>query len=360
MSKNTLISYHPGEYISDALEAMNMSQQEFAARSGISVKNLSTLINGKSNITFEVAEKLAAFFHNGVDFWTNLQNRYESYLIQERKEQERKDDWNIVRYFDKAFLKNVCEIDPDNGDRQAVISRLTDLFMVSSLQYLKNEDMFAFYKTNITKPASEKETILRNAWISLAMKKANGQSCASYDPDKLKALLPELKKMTRMDLKDGTPLLSEKFGAVGIKFIELPYLKNSNVRGVTKWIANENCILIAVNDCGKAVDKIWFTIFHELGHALKNHKRHMTISTDNDDGYEETQANRFAEDQLIDPDHFASFIRRNRFGWEDIKYFAETEEIAEAIVIGRLEKEGLIPYGSYNRYQNRYHIQEKE
>ena len=148
MSENRLAVFHPGEYISDALEAMNMSQNEFSVRTGISEKNLSTLINGKSDITFEVAEKLAGFFHNSIDFWTNLQNKYDTFLKQEEKEKELKENWEIVKLFDKAFLSQVCEIPYDTKNKEGIINQLTKLFMVGSLSYLKNEDMFVFLKTN--------------------------------------------------------------------------------------------------------------------------------------------------------------------------------------------------------------------
>ena len=356
MSENKLFAYHPGEYISDALDAMNMSQNEFALRTGISEKNLSTLINGKSDITFELAEKLASFFHNSIDFWTNLQNRYDSFLKQEEKEKELKENWEIVRLFDKDFLSEVCNIKYDPKNKEEIIDKLRESFMVGSLSYLKREDMFAFLKTNISRKSTEKEIILRNAWVSLAMKIANGQSCREYDAEKLMLLIPELKRMTRMTPEEFTPLLRQKLAEAGIKYVELPYLKSSNVRGVTKWIPNEKCIVVAVNDCGKVADKIWFTIFHELGHAIKNHKRHMTISNGYADDPDEQEANRFAENSLIDPEHFKEFISQKRFDLPAISDFAEKEGIGESIVIGRLEKEGILEYGTYNKYKKRYGI----
>jgi len=356
MSENKLIIFHPGEYVSDALEAMNMTQNEFSLRSGISEKNLSTLINGKSDITFEVAEKLADFFHNSIDFWTNLQNRYDSFLKAEEKEKQLKQDWEIVKLFDPSFLLEVCNIDLKTEDREVIINQLCELFMVGSLSYLKSEDMFVFLKTNRNIENSEKEIILRNAWISLAMKKANELSCEAFDCEKLKKLIPELKKMTRMDPEQFTPLLCQKLSDAGVKYVELPYLKNSNVRGVTKWIPNEKCVVIAVNDCGKVSDKIWFTVFHELGHAIKNHKRHMTISTGNKDDLEEIEADRFAQDSLIDPEHFNRFINDNKFDLNSIRDFAEKEGVSDAIVIGRLEKEGFIKYGTYSRFKERYMV----
>ena len=58
---------HPGVYIKDSLETMNMTSKEFSLRTGISERTLSAIINEKGNITFEVAYKLATFFDSSVD-----------------------------------------------------------------------------------------------------------------------------------------------------------------------------------------------------------------------------------------------------------------------------------------------------
>ena len=77
---------HPGEYIKDAIISLNMTRSEFAARCGMTDKNLSTLISGESRITFEVADKLASFFHNSIEFWLSLQNRYDICVKKSEKE----------------------------------------------------------------------------------------------------------------------------------------------------------------------------------------------------------------------------------------------------------------------------------
>ena len=80
MIERKRIVSHPGVYVKDAIESLGLSQSEFAYRTGLSVKNVSTLINGESNITFDVAVKLAGFFHNSVEGWINLQTKYNIFL----------------------------------------------------------------------------------------------------------------------------------------------------------------------------------------------------------------------------------------------------------------------------------------
>ena len=72
--KRVLRRFHPGVYVKDALDALNMSSKEFSIRTGISERTLSDLINGKGDITFDIATKLGNFFGNSANSWTNLQN----------------------------------------------------------------------------------------------------------------------------------------------------------------------------------------------------------------------------------------------------------------------------------------------
>ena len=342
---------HPGKYVKDAIEALNMTQNEFAIRVGLTSKNLNTLINEKSNITFEVAEKLASFFDNSVDFWTNLQNRYEEYLLEEEKEKVIENEWRIVKMFDKTFLKECCDIVVDNNNKEEVINKMKKCFMVSSLSNLNNEDMYAFCRLCKNSKKEEKEIILRNSWITLAIKKANDYNCKEFNPDKLKKIIPELRKLTLLSPNEFTPKLIDMLANVGIKYIELPYLKNSNIRGVTKWIKNENAVIVAVNDYGKYTNRIWFTIFHELGHAIKNNKKYISISLYENNIIDEDElfADNFASNSLINLDQYTLFINNKDFSLDAISEFARQQQINKDIVIGRMEKDNFIPYGKYKK-----------
>ena len=61
MIERKRIVSHPGVYIKDAIDELGLSQSEFALRTGLSIKNVSTLINGESNITFEKNGRVSLF-----------------------------------------------------------------------------------------------------------------------------------------------------------------------------------------------------------------------------------------------------------------------------------------------------------
>ncbi|HCS24587.1 MAG TPA: addiction module antidote protein, HigA family [Acholeplasmatales bacterium] len=80
--------FHPGMYIKETLEAMEMTAREFSARTGIYERTLSAIINGNEDITFDIAYKLSLYFYNSVNYWTNLQNQYNLYTYEIESEKE--------------------------------------------------------------------------------------------------------------------------------------------------------------------------------------------------------------------------------------------------------------------------------
>jgi len=65
---------HPGEYLrEDILPALDMSVSELAAHLGVKRQTLSRLINEKSDVSVEMAQRLGQAFGNGARYWLALQ-----------------------------------------------------------------------------------------------------------------------------------------------------------------------------------------------------------------------------------------------------------------------------------------------
>ena len=358
MIENKRIVSHPGVYVKDAIDELGLSQSEFALRTGLSVKNVSTLITGESNITFDVAIKLAAFFHNSVEGWLNLQTKYNLYLNEQNRQKEYENDWEIAKIINKDFCSEILNVKIDTKNKEETIDVLRKCFNVVTLQNLKNPDIYAFCKTSVVKDIDENITILRNAWISVADQKAREMVCSEFNKE---LILENSKYLRSLTLKGpgviGTEL-KEFLGKCGIKLVILPFLRGSNLSGVTKWIGNENCVMVAVNDFGKDADKIWFSIFHEIGHAIKNHKRHLTISynKDNIQDKDEIEDKKKKKNTLIDESSYQEFIKNNNITESSIKRFAKEQPVAPFIVVGRLQKDEIIGWDKFQNLKPKYTI----
>lgn len=71
-----IIDFHPGYYIKDIIESMQISKNEFAKKLNIDIKDLNNIINGNIDITYEMAEKLHYILGTSIDVWINIQQNY--------------------------------------------------------------------------------------------------------------------------------------------------------------------------------------------------------------------------------------------------------------------------------------------
>ena len=90
-------SFHPGIYIKMNLEVQAMSSKEMSLRTGISEKVLSEIINGKCNLTFETAYKIAKFYGTSVELRMNLQTAYDIYIKEEKEKEEKKQELKYIQ-----------------------------------------------------------------------------------------------------------------------------------------------------------------------------------------------------------------------------------------------------------------------
>ena len=67
-----IITFHPGYYLKELIDAKSMTQEELAKRLQISTKYMSELINGKCNLTDEMVLKLSNVFGTSTTMWLNL------------------------------------------------------------------------------------------------------------------------------------------------------------------------------------------------------------------------------------------------------------------------------------------------
>ncbi|GEM89893.1 HigA family addiction module antitoxin [Oceanithermus desulfurans] len=73
---------HPGEVLlKEFLEPYGLTQKELARRIGVSYPRVNELIHGKRGVTPDTALRLARLFGTSPEFWLNLQQAYDLYLV---------------------------------------------------------------------------------------------------------------------------------------------------------------------------------------------------------------------------------------------------------------------------------------
>src|SRR3990172_6322063 len=72
------VAIHPGEYLTEEIEARGISQKELARRMGRPLNAINEIINGKKSITAETALQLEEVMPEiPPRFWLNLETDYQ-------------------------------------------------------------------------------------------------------------------------------------------------------------------------------------------------------------------------------------------------------------------------------------------
>lgn len=72
------VFFHPGYYIKEIIDSEGYSVKEFAHKLNISEEDLIKIIEGQSNVSHELANKLSLVFGTSIGYWINLQETYNS------------------------------------------------------------------------------------------------------------------------------------------------------------------------------------------------------------------------------------------------------------------------------------------
>jgi hypothetical protein len=103
----------------------------------------------------------------------------------------------------------------------------------------------------------------------------------------------------------------------------------------------------------KSNDHFWFTFFHEAGHVLAPTRRREFIDPADYEAAttgdaDEEAANRFARDLLLPPRDYEEFVDRADFSASAVRAFAQNQKVAPGIVVGRLQRDRLLPRSHLN------------
>lgn len=195
---------------------------------------------------------------------------------------------------------------------------------------------------------NEYNYFFQNFWIALALNEARKKNEICYNKLKLKESIQEIRALTVLNPEYFYPRLKEIFEECGISFVLLPYLSKSNIYGATKWFS-ENNVMLAISNRGEKADLFWFTLFHEISHVLMEHRRETLF---NIKGIEDLEADKMAAEMLIQQNKWEDFVSKNIFTISSIEQFSRKMGILPCIVLGRLHKEGILPYGKFDSQFN--------
>lgn len=334
----------PGDTILDLLEEYGWKQTELAKRTGYTTKHISLLINGKAPITEDTAIKLERVLGSSAQFWLTREAQYREGLM---RIAERADLKVEAAWLKEIPLKDMLNFGwirafMDKGEQVAECLRF---FGVASVDVWKQEyaEPLAAFRAS---EKYQKHTGAVAAWLRQGERTAATIKTEAFDKSAFKDALMKLRTLTReADPEIFIPQLVDACAKCGVAVVMEPAPKGCPVSGATLWIGQDKALLM-LSLRHKTNDHFWFSFFHEAGHLLRHGKRLRFIEMEGALGNDhENEANEFARDWLISP-QAAKVLAGMPKTEAAIRDLADKLEIAPGIIVGRLQKEGLIRWGS--------------
>ena len=342
----------PGSTVADLIEERGWTQQELAQRSGFTTKHISLLINGKAPITEDTAVKLERVLGSTMRFWMTREAQYREALarLSERKSLLGKAEW-LQRLPIKEMVKfNWIKAFENKGDQVRECLRFFGVASVEAWEKQYADPLVAFRAS--TKHTKEVGAVA--AWLRQGEREAEHIASMPFDKAAFRQALAHARELTNIgDPGVFVPQLMEACSRAGVAVALVPAPKGCPVSGATRWLSTEKALLM-LSLRHKSNDHFWFSFFHEAGHLLLHGKKLLFVEIENRiDGEDEQQADVFAGEWLISSANAALLPSLPKSDYA-VRAFAKRIGIAPGIVVGRMQKDRLLPWTHLNGLKIRY------
>jgi|LSQX01.2.fsa_nt_gb HTH-type transcriptional regulator/antitoxin HigA len=337
----------PGNILARELAARNWAQKDLAQIMGRPEQVVSGIIKATKSITPETAMDLESALGIDASFWLRLDSRYKLFLAEKRKDNNGSNDISRkAQIYDLVPVNELTKrgylIHDKNTPIETLEAQVCELYEVSRIEDIgENLPLVARHS-----PVWEPDQRGLQAWITLARHEARKQSIAISSKQQIRKRLDKILEITS-DVSQICNLRSI-LQDIGVGFVVIPHFQKTYLDGAVFYENDRPVIGLTLRY--DRIDNFWFTLFHELGHIIHDHKRDFFDSIDNkaDSDKRESEADEFAQNLLIPNEDIQAFRNRcnGRFTRGRIIEFAAAIKRHPGIVVGRLQHDKDIPYSS--------------
>ena len=333
----------PGRTLQETIDHLGIDQKELAARTGMAAKTINQIVKGKAPLTHETALRLERVTGLPARTWNNLEANYREQLarLESAKELTSQREW-LKRIPTKELVaRRVIE---QSDDAVVMIEQTLKFFGVASVDAWHkgwSKLQFAFRKS----PTAAGHDGRLASWLRLAELKAQTIECSPYDAKRFNTAVHSIRELTVTEPAVFVERMVTLCRESGVAVALVPEIKGGKICGAATWLTASKA-MIALNLRGKSNDKFWFTFFHEAGHILNDSKKELFIDVDYVDDPREHAANEFARSVLISHQYDSELPGLTTFA--AVTAFAKKINVAPGIVVGRLQREKVVPYSHLN------------
>lgn len=343
---------HPGEILEEHLDARGLSQAEFARRTGITTKTVSTIISGDNPVSPATALAFESVLGMKAVVWTNLQAQWDLFEERKRRTPSVEKAKTLLNRFPVSTLVRENYL-PRTSDVLAQLRALLDLLGVASIE--------AYDVTVARLAVNHRECKGADAfrdyvftWLKLGERTAREMNLPPFDSGKFEEAVKTARAMTRKSPSEFWHVIAGDCRDAGVALLLQEPFTGMKVYGSTYWLESGNAV-IQLSLRHKSNDQFWFTLFHECGHVVLHPKRNFI---DGGDGSQsecfESEANAYAEETLYGPSGVQALRAECPMTAQAVQRFADKIGIHPGIVVGTLQHYRDLPFSQLNGLKVKY------
>ena len=310
-------------------------------------RSISEIIGGSKQITPETSIELSQAFGTSPEFWHDLEANYRLELARTQAQGD------VIARRSRLYTELPLREMANRGWltlRESVDELEAEVAGCLGMPLLPEPPRLAARLRGST--ARTPLTYAQLAWLRRAETLARGQTAIGpWHADHLEPLTRELS--AHMRLAEDVAHVPSTLARWGVRLVFLRHLPKTYLDGAAFWLEDGPAVALTLRY--DRIDAFWFTLMHELAHLAEGRSEAYLISwrmaalmtrpTIAADPHEEA-ANRLASRWLLAPEAFNGFVASTgpRFSGAGIEAFAAGQGRHPGIVLGRLQREGLVPY----------------
>lgn len=292
------------EMLNDFLTESDVAHSSVAEEIGINKDSFSEYLKGKYELKFNQAIKLMKLL--GLTE-SQLVSAYNNEMAEKDLENIEKTERlsYVLRTFDIPTLKKIGIIKL-RAKIEDYEKQICDFFGFNSIfEYEDTALMPTLFSKSKTTIAQEKEKKMNEFWLKCSIysfSQINNPN--EYNRELLIEFLKRISEFTS-DIVHGYEKAVLVLFQIGITVLTQPYISGTRAFGVTMILDGKPCIVIT--DMNKKYHKLWINLIHELYHVindfdiLQNLKYHISYSDTPELLLNESRADKFALDVLVNP-----------------------------------------------------------
>lgn len=342
-----------GETMTRLMGRADVGPLDLAKHLGMTVSEVRALMGGISPISSDTAHLLSSILGGSPTYWLNRDTAFRRNVAIVPIERRYDPEW--LKSFPVGDLTKFGWVDPGKNEAERA-SQLLEFFGIHiSAQWrfrYPEASLISAFRTSYALNTRHESVA---TWLRQGERVAERMKCSTWNRELFKARLVEVRALTRnRHPRRFFPELQKLCAECGVALAAVPTPSGCPASGATQFLSRSKALLM-VSFRFRTDDQFWFSFFHEAGHLVLHDIDAVFIDDQLEAGdcQEEQEANAFAQDILISAAQREAMLRLPG-RHDDVIRFAVKLGISPGIVVGQMQKAGVLHHSFLRRLKRRY------